>query len=56
MVMCYLATWSSVQRYKDAHGGRDPLPGLREQLAPLWPVDGSARLVAWPLHLRVGRA
>lgn len=55
-VMGYLATWSSVQRYKDAHGGRDPLPGLREQLAPLWPVDGSARLVAWPLHLRVGRA
>lgn len=55
-VMGYLATWSSVQRYKDAHGGRDPLPALRDQLAARWPVDGSARLVAWPIHLRLGRA
>jgi len=55
-VMGYLATWSAVQRYKDAHDRRDPLPDLRAQLAPLWPVDGAARLVAWPIHLRVGRA
>lgn len=55
-VMGYLATWSSVQRYRDAHGGRDPLPELREALAAVWPVDGSERLVAWPIHLRVGRA
>jgi SAM-dependent methyltransferase len=55
-VMGYLASWSSVQRYKDAHDGRDPLPTLRAQLSALWPVDGSARVVAWPIHLRVGRA
>jgi SAM-dependent methyltransferase len=54
-VMGYLATWSSVQRYKDAHGQRDPLPELRAHLAPLWPADHGARLVAWPIHLRVGR-
>jgi SAM-dependent methyltransferase len=55
-VMGYLATWSAVQRYKEAHDQRDPLPDLRERLAPLWPVDGGSRLVAWPIHLRVGRA
>jgi SAM-dependent methyltransferase len=55
-VMGYLATWSSVQRYKDAHGGRDPLPELRGQLARLWPVAESERLVAWPIHLRIGHA
>lgn len=55
-VVGYLATWSSVQRYKDAHGQRDPLPELRALLASLWPADHGARLVAWPIHLRVGRA
>ena len=35
---------------------RDPLPELRSQLARRWPVDGDARLVAWPIHLRLGRA
>lgn len=55
-LMGYLATWSSVQRYKEAHGGRDPLPALRRELAPLWVVDETERLVAWPIHLRVGRA
>jgi len=55
-VMGYLASWSSVQRYKDAHDGQDPLPSLRAQLTLLWPVDGSARVVAWPIHLRIGRA
>jgi SAM-dependent methyltransferase len=55
-VMGYLASWSAVQRYKDAHGGEDPLPALRARLKLLWPVDGGARLVAWPVSLRVGRA
>jgi len=55
-VMGYLATWSSVQRYKEAHDRRDPLPALRTELESLWPVDAGERLVAWPIHLRVGRA
>jgi SAM-dependent methyltransferase len=55
-VMGYLATWSSVQRYKEAHSHRDPLPELRTRLEPLWLVDAGERLVAWPIHLRVGRA
>ena len=55
-VMGYLATWSSVQRYKEANAGADPLPALRARLAPLWPADGGSRLLAWPIHLRLGRA
>jgi SAM-dependent methyltransferase len=52
-VMNYLATWSSVQRYKDHHG-RDPLPGLREQLLQVWPEE--VRRLRWPIHVRLGRA
>lgn len=55
-VIGYLATWSSVQRYKDAHAGADPLPQLQSSLAPLWPADGSPRRIAWPIHVRLGRA
>lgn len=51
--MLYLGTWSAVQRYRDAHG-RDPLPALAAELAPLWPADGIATL-RWPIHLRIGR-
>ena len=54
-VLGYVATWSAVLRYRDAHPGRDPLPDLRRQLATHWPVAGTLRLV-WPIHLRLGRA
>lgn len=53
-VMGYLATWSSVQRYKD-QAGRDPLPALREELLRAWPA-GDRRRLEWPIHLRLGRA
>lgn len=50
----YLATWSSVQRYREAHAGVDPLPAVRAELATVWPVDSTLRLI-WPVHLRLGR-
>jgi SAM-dependent methyltransferase len=50
----YLATWSAVQRYRDAHPGDDPLPAIAADLATLWPVGGTLRL-NWPVHLRLGR-
>lgn len=50
----YIGTWSAVQRYKRATG-EDPLPALRAEIAPLWPVPMEAKRVTWPLHLRVGR-
>jgi ubiquinone/menaquinone biosynthesis C-methylase UbiE len=52
-VMGYLATWSSVQRYKDARG-LDPLPPVEARLRKLWP-DGEPRRVRWPIYLRIGR-
>jgi len=53
-IMGYFASWSAVQRYKDAHGGDDPLPDVERQLATVWPASGTARLI-WPLHVRAGR-
>jgi SAM-dependent methyltransferase len=54
-VMGYLATWSSVQRYRVANPGDDPLPALAAELATVWPADGTVRL-NWPVHLRLGRS
>lgn len=50
--VAYLGTWSSVSGYRRAVGS-DPLPAIREKLAPLW-GDGE-REIRWPLVLRVGR-
>jgi SAM-dependent methyltransferase len=52
-MMGYLATWSAVQRYKDAGNG-DPLPRLRDDLEQFWSGSGERR-IHWPIHLRVGR-
>jgi SAM-dependent methyltransferase len=51
--VAYLGTWSSVAGYRRAVG-EDPLPALREELAPLW--GSGEREIRWPLLLRVGRA
>jgi SAM-dependent methyltransferase len=48
----YLGTWSSVNAYRKRRGS-DPLPRLREQLAPLW--GDREREIRWPLVLRAGR-
>ena len=53
-VLGFLATWSSVQRYRDRHG-RDPLPELRGPLEAAWGGRGPRRL-RWPIHLRLGFA
>jgi SAM-dependent methyltransferase len=50
----YFASWSSVQKYRERHGGEDPLPGVQRELAAVWPAGSTVRL-NWPLYLRVGR-
>jgi SAM-dependent methyltransferase len=50
----YIASWSSVQRYRDTLDA-DPLPGLQAELSSVWPAAATLRL-KWPIHLRVGRA
>jgi SAM-dependent methyltransferase len=50
----YLASWSAVQRFKDATG-KDPVASVRDALASAWGGDAVVRAVGWPLALRVGR-
>ena len=49
----YLRTWSATKRFIAARHF-DPVDQLAEELQRVW-HDG-ARLVRWPIHLRVGRA
>lgn len=57
-LMGYFATWSAVKAYRRALG-QDPLPALRDRLAPLWLASGvslaTAKNIKWPLSLRLGR-
>lgn len=50
----YLASWSAVQRFKDA-SGRDPVGLVRDALAAAWGDAAVPRSIEWPLALRVGR-
>jgi ubiquinone/menaquinone biosynthesis C-methylase UbiE len=50
----YVGTWSATQRFRTAVG-HDPLLDLAEELGQHWGRPASARLVRWPLALRVGR-
>lgn len=51
----YFSTWSATNRCINATG-RNPLEPLAEELAQHWGEASSARLVTWPLALRIGRA
>jgi SAM-dependent methyltransferase len=50
--IAYLRTWSAVQRYL-ADRQNDPLRLIEEELHKAWHED--ARLVSWPLSMRVGK-
>ncbi len=50
----YLDTWSAGQRYHQVHG-HNPLDLIREPLARAWGSIHEARIVSWPIYLRVGR-
>lgn len=49
----YFRTWSATNRYVE-EVGVDPVPALEAELAAKWGEPHSARLVRWPLFLRVG--
>jgi SAM-dependent methyltransferase len=53
-LMGYVGTWSAVGAFREAEG-RDPLPQLARELAPLWGPAEARQHVRWPLVLRVGR-
>ena len=49
----YMATWSAVQRYQDAHG-RESIEEIAADLERAW--GGNRRVhLRWPLHMLVGR-
>lgn len=50
----YCSTWSATSRFVAANG-RNPIEPLRVELAKFWGAPDSARLVTWPLAMRVGR-
>jgi ubiquinone/menaquinone biosynthesis C-methylase UbiE len=50
----YFSTWSATSRYIKANGS-NPLVALQAELGRLWGHANEARLVSWPLCLRVGR-
>ena len=49
----YLGTWSATQSFRQANH-RDPVEDLARELAPWWGDPSRARLVRWPLSLRLG--
>lgn len=49
----YLATWSSVQRYRKARG-HDPLVWLESELSTCWAPE-EVRVVRWPVFMLAGR-
>jgi hypothetical protein len=50
----YLGTWSATQRFREVEG-YDPVAQLAAELVLSWGAPASARVVRWPLSLRVGR-
>jgi ubiquinone/menaquinone biosynthesis C-methylase UbiE len=50
----YFSSWSATNRYLKATE-RNPLEALSAAISPLWGDRNSARLVKWPMALRVGR-
>jgi SAM-dependent methyltransferase len=49
----YLRTWSATRRFISERGC-DPVSGLEYEVLPKWGERKLARLVHWPLHLRIG--
>jgi SAM-dependent methyltransferase len=50
----YVSSWSATTRYRKALG-TDPVPLLRESLAPVWPSAGASVPIRMPIGLRVGK-
>jgi SAM-dependent methyltransferase len=51
-VLGYVSSWSASARFVKQKG-TDPVPLLRDSLAPLWPGEGAVAALRMPLGLRV---
>ena len=54
-LMGYLRSWSAAGRYQAAQDV-DPVLAFEQAISSAWGDAEHARLVSWPLSLRVGRA
>lgn len=50
----YLATWSSVVRYRQDKG-QDPLGQIKSEIITAWGFVPDKKAISWPLSFRVGR-
>ena len=50
----YLGTWSAVKEYR-RRNGTDPLELVRDALQDAWGEPESAKKIAWPISMRIGR-
>jgi SAM-dependent methyltransferase len=51
-LIAYVGTWSATHRCLTAEGA-DPMPALRERLAPVW--GAGEREIVWPIAIKAGR-
>jgi hypothetical protein len=51
-LIAYVGTWSATRRCIQADGC-DPMPALRERLAPAW--GHGEREIVWPIVIKAGR-
>lgn len=51
----YFSSYSATQRYREAHGGDDPVSANASAFAQAWGDPGAAREVRWPLFVHARR-
>ena len=51
----YFSSYSATQRYRDVHGGDDPLASLAPVFADAWGDPGAVREVRWPMFVHARR-
>jgi SAM-dependent methyltransferase len=51
----YFSSYSATQRYRDAHGGADPVAAQAQAFAQAWGDPGIVREVRWPLFVHARR-
>lgn len=54
-MLAYLRTWSPTRRFIEANG-YDPVDALEAPLEAAWGNPSEARLVEWPIFMRIGRS
>lgn len=51
----YFSSYSATQRYRDAHGGEDPVAAFAPAFADAWGDPRAAREVRWPMFVHARR-